>query len=177
MNDSLPHEIVMATGSYNLSGWTFALVVFVNEKNPIAQLTLEQLDGIFGAQREGGWDFNSWDPSAARGAEKNIRTWGQLGLTGEWADKPINVYGYTLNYHFPRDFAEKVFNGRPGFDKARVKQVIDQGQQAHYGFPEPVTLYVTYRTVGVASDGSAVFRDDVYGRDKRVVAAMAKPRS
>jgi murein L,D-transpeptidase YcbB/YkuD len=58
-----------------------------------------------------------------------------------------------------------------------VKQVIDQGQQAHYGFPEPVTLYVTYRTVGVASDGSPVFRDDVYGRDKRVVAAMAKPRS
>ena len=49
----------------------------------------------------------------------------------------------------PLDFAEKVFNGRPGFDKAKVKQVIDQGQQAHYGFPEPVTLYVTYRTVGV----------------------------
>jgi L,D-transpeptidase YcbB len=36
---------------------------------------------------------------------------------------------------------------------------------------------VTYRTVSVASDGTAVFRDDVYGRDKRVVAAMAKPRS
>jgi hypothetical protein len=29
----------------------------------------------------------------------------------------------------------------------------------------------------VASDGTAVFRDDVYGLDKRVVAAMAKPRS
>jgi murein L,D-transpeptidase YcbB/YkuD len=77
----------------------------------------------------------------------------------------------------PLDFAEKVWNGRAGFDKAKVRQVIDQGQQAYYGFPEPVTLYVTYRTVGVASDGTAVFRDDVYGRDKRVVAAMAKPRS
>jgi murein L,D-transpeptidase YcbB/YkuD len=77
----------------------------------------------------------------------------------------------------PLDFAEKVWNGRPGFDKAKVRQVIDQGQQAHYGFPEPVTLYVTYRTVGVARDGSAIFRDDVYGRDKRVVAAMARPRS
>jgi len=77
----------------------------------------------------------------------------------------------------PLDFADKVFNGRPGFDKAKVQQVIASGQQAHYGFPEPVTLYVTYRTVGVASDGTAVFRDDVYGRDKRVVAAMAKPRS
>jgi L,D-transpeptidase YcbB len=77
----------------------------------------------------------------------------------------------------PLDFAEKVFKGRNGFDKGRVQQVIASGQQAHYGFPEPVTLHVTYRTVSVASDGTAVFRDDVYGRDKRVVAAMAKPRS
>jgi murein L,D-transpeptidase YcbB/YkuD len=55
--------------------------------------------------------------------------------------------------------------------------VIDAGQQAHYSFPESVTLYVTYRTVTVGADGAPVFRDDVYGRDKRVVQAMAKPRS
>jgi murein L,D-transpeptidase YcbB/YkuD len=36
---------------------------------------------------------------------------------------------------------------------------------------------VTYRTVTVGTDGTPVFRDDVYGRDKRVIAAMAKPRS
>ena len=47
----------------------------------------------------------------------------------------------------PLDFAEKVFGGRNGFSKERVRQVIDAGQQAHYTFPEPVTLYVTYRTV------------------------------
>lgn len=70
-----------------------------------------------------------------------------------------------------------MFRGRSGFDKARVRQVIAAGQQAHYAFPEAVTLYVTYRTVSVAADGTPVFRDDVYGRDKRVVAAMAKPRS
>jgi murein L,D-transpeptidase YcbB/YkuD len=77
----------------------------------------------------------------------------------------------------PLDFVQKVFGGRPGFDKAKVQQAINAGQQAHYGFPEPVTLYVTYRTVTVGADGAPVFRDDVYGRDKRVVAAMAKPRS
>ena len=107
----LPVEIVMATGSYDVSGWTSALVVFVNKSNPISKLTLAQLDGIFGAQRDGGWKDNSWDESAARGPEKNIRTWGQLGLTGAWANKPIHVYGYNLNYHFPRDFADKVFGG------------------------------------------------------------------
>lgn len=106
-----PAEIVMATGSYDVSGWTYALVPFVHADNPLGQLTMEQLDGIFGAQRDGGWHGNNWDPSAARGPEKNIRTWGQLGLTGEWADKPVNVHAYNLNFHFPRAFAEAVFKG------------------------------------------------------------------
>src|SRR5207302_9818094 len=35
----------------------------------------------------------------------------QLGLKGEGKNKPINLYGYNLNFHFPRDFAEKVFGG------------------------------------------------------------------
>lgn len=106
-----PVEIVMATGSFDVSGWTSALVPFVHRDNPIAGLTIEQLDGIFGAERNGGWHGNDWDPAAARGPDKNIRTWGQLGLKGEWADKPINVHAYNLNFHFPRDFAEKVFKG------------------------------------------------------------------
>lgn len=106
-----PVEIVMATGSYDVSGWTYALVPFVHKDNPITKLTLEQLDGIFGAQRDGGWNGNNWDPAAARGPEKNLRTWGQLGLTGEWKDQPIRVHAYNLNFHFPRDFAEKVFKG------------------------------------------------------------------
>lgn len=75
----------------------------------------------------------------------------------------------------PLDFVEKVFNGKNGFNKDRVQQVIRDGQQAHYTFPEPITLYVTYRTVSANADGVPTFRDDVYGRDRRVVRAMAKP--
>ena len=75
----------------------------------------------------------------------------------------------------PLDFAEKAFGGKSGFSKERVRQVIDSGQQAHYTFPEPITLYVTYRTVTASADGVPIFRDDVYGRDRRVVRAMAKP--
>jgi murein L,D-transpeptidase YcbB/YkuD len=77
----------------------------------------------------------------------------------------------------PLDFAEKVFGGRGGFSKERVREVIDAGQQAHYTFPDPVTLSVTYRTVTAGSDGAAIFRDDIYGRDRRVVREMSKPRS
>ena len=104
-------EIVMATGSFDVRGWTFALGVFVNKDNPISKLTLDQLDGIFGAERDGGWNGLTWDASVARGPEKNIRTWGQLGLTGEWADKPIHVYGYNLKYHFTDEIDKKVLKG------------------------------------------------------------------
>ncbi len=56
-----------------------ALAVFVNKDNPIKGLTLQQLDGIFSKTRKSGG--------------KDIKTWGDLGLTGEWANKPIAIYG------------------------------------------------------------------------------------
>jgi phosphate transport system substrate-binding protein len=56
------------------------LAVYVHKDNPIAGLTLQQVDAIFSKTRKGGYD-------------KLIRTWGDLGLTGEWADKPISLYG------------------------------------------------------------------------------------
>ena len=90
-----PLEIMIATGGFNeRKGNTPGVVIFVHQDNPLAGLTLDQLDGIFGAERTGGWQGTKWTTAVARGPEKNIRTWGQLGLTGEWADKPINVYGF-----------------------------------------------------------------------------------
>ncbi|MFZ5782997.1 MAG: L,D-transpeptidase family protein [Pseudomonadota bacterium] len=75
----------------------------------------------------------------------------------------------------PLDFVEKAFDGRSGFSRERVRQAIEAGQQAHYTFPEPITIYVTYRTVTATADGVPTFRDDVYGRDRRVVRAMKRP--
>ena len=106
-----PLEITVVTGSLNVPGWSYALGIFVNKDNPLTQLTIEQLDGIFGAERAGAFIDATWDTSAARGTEKNIRTWGQLGLTGEWANKPIHVYGYNLFYHIPHTFERQVFQG------------------------------------------------------------------
>jgi len=89
-----PLEIMFATGGFNQrKGNTPGAIVFVNKDNPLAGLTVDQLDGIFGAERTGGWDGTKWSAAAARGPEKNIRTWGQLGLTGEWADQPIHIFG------------------------------------------------------------------------------------
>jgi phosphate transport system substrate-binding protein len=56
-----------------------ALGVFVHKDNPIAGLTLEQLDGIFSKTHATGG--------------KDIVTWGDLGLEGEWKSRPISLYG------------------------------------------------------------------------------------
>jgi len=103
-----PVEITAVTGSYDVAGWENSTVILVNEGNPLKGITMEQLDGVFGAARDGGWSGTNFRPDWARGPEKNIRTWGQLGLTGEWADKPINVYGFNLRYNTATDFADKV---------------------------------------------------------------------
>jgi len=91
-----PLEIMFATGGFDEGkANTPAPVFIVNKDNPLASLTLEQIDGIFGAERIGGWTRNfTWTTASARPASENIRTWGQLGLTGEWADKPIHLYGF-----------------------------------------------------------------------------------
>jgi phosphate transport system substrate-binding protein len=57
-----------------------ALAVFVNKDNPIKCLSLSQVDAIFSKSRR-------------RGAKDDLATWGQLGLTGEWANKPLSLYG------------------------------------------------------------------------------------
>jgi phosphate transport system substrate-binding protein len=56
------------------------LAVYVHKDNPLASLTLAQVDAIFSKTRRGG-------------AEQDIQTWGDLGLTGDWANKPISLYG------------------------------------------------------------------------------------
>ncbi|MBL8265799.1 PstS family phosphate ABC transporter substrate-binding protein [Steroidobacter sp.] len=106
-----PTEIVMATGSFNVTGWLPAYSIVVHKDNPLAKISMQQLDGIFGTARDGGWNGTTWELSAARGTDKSIRTWGALGLTGEWRDKPINIYGINLRYNDTREFERKVFNG------------------------------------------------------------------
>ena len=87
-----PAEIEVATGSDAALHKSPAFAVFVHKDNPLAKLSVRELDGVFGSERAGGWNALTWDTSIARTAKDNVRTWGQLGLTGEWADKPIHAY-------------------------------------------------------------------------------------
>ena len=56
-----------------------ALAVYVNKDNPLEKLTLAQVDAVFSKTRRRGG--------------KGAATWGSLGLTGDWASRPISIYG------------------------------------------------------------------------------------
>jgi phosphate transport system substrate-binding protein len=57
-----------------------ALAVYVNKDNPLQQMTLAQVEAVFSKSRK-------------RGYREDIKTWGQLGLTGDWANRPLSLYG------------------------------------------------------------------------------------
>lgn len=57
-----------------------ALALFVHQDNPLLGLTIEQVDAIFSSTR-------------ICGAPLAIDDWGQLGLTGAWATRDIQLYG------------------------------------------------------------------------------------
>jgi phosphate transport system substrate-binding protein len=89
-----PTDVIVASGAFDVEGKSNGPVILVHKDNPITQVTMDQLDGIFGAERTAGMRGFKWSPADGRGAEQDIRTWGQLGLTGEWAGKPIQTYGH-----------------------------------------------------------------------------------
>ncbi|PMS28850.1 phosphate ABC transporter substrate-binding protein [Paraburkholderia rhynchosiae] len=68
-----PLEIRVARGGFNTPQRTTAQAIFVHPDNPLKGITLAQLASIL--RRNPG-----------------VTRWGQLGLTGDWADRPITIY-------------------------------------------------------------------------------------
>ena len=57
-----------------------ALAVYVNKDNPVKCLSIKQVDAVFSKNRK-------------CGGASDISTWGAAGLGGDWANKPMSVYG------------------------------------------------------------------------------------
>ena len=134
--------IAVATGAYDIKGKTWAEVLFVNKDNPLTKLTMKQVDGIFGAERTGGYEGYKWSSKAARPASEDLRTWDQLGLKGEWADKPIHTYGYA-NTGMTNFFELAVFHGgekwNPNYREyveSETKMVTDESGSSYHMLEE-----------------------------------------
>jgi phosphate transport system substrate-binding protein len=123
-----PFSIPISGGSYRHYGFLDAMAFMVNKDNPIEYLTYDQIDSIFSSTRHHGGE--------------EITTWGQLGLTGEWADKPIHTYGI------------KPWNGFEEFIRQKVLSVDDERgewrEDVHF---DPVFFPVARR---VSADESAL---------------------
>lgn len=111
-----PLLVRVGTGSFTPAGQSGALAIYVNAANPLPRLSLAQLDAIFGAQRR-------------RGATAAVLTWGQLGLTGEWADRPV-VPMATPDYATPSQvFQNRVLQGglwAPGVEIAPAAALLQK---------------------------------------------------
>ncbi|MFM8980595.1 MAG: PstS family phosphate ABC transporter substrate-binding protein [Planctomycetia bacterium] len=124
------------------------LAVIVHKDNPLASLSLLQVDAIFSKARKGGFG-------------NDIKTWGDLGLTGEWAAAPISLYGRnsasgTYGYFkehalFKGDFKDTV-KEQPGTSSV-VQAVASDRFGIGYGGIGYVTADV--RALPLSKDGKA----------------------
>ena len=114
-----------------------SLAVYVNKDNPIEKLDLTEVDAAFSKTRKGG-------------VAADVSTWGQLGLTGEWSNKPISLYGRnsasgTYGYFkdkalFKGDYKDTV-KEQPGSASVVLGVTEDKGGLGYSG--------IGYKTSGV----------------------------
>jgi phosphate transport system substrate-binding protein len=74
-----PLSVPISGGSYRHYGALDAVGFFVHKDNPLEQITFGQLDALYSSTHHRGG--------------RPVTKWGELGLTGEWADKPVHLYG------------------------------------------------------------------------------------
>jgi phosphate transport system substrate-binding protein len=74
-----PLSVPVSGGSYRHFGALDSIVFFVHKDNPLEQLSFDQIDAMYSSTRHR--------------SGKPVTKWGELGLVGEWVDKPIKLYG------------------------------------------------------------------------------------
>jgi phosphate transport system substrate-binding protein len=106
-----PLAIAVSGGSYRTLAFTDALAFFVNKDNPLDKLTFAQIDAIYSKTRK-------------RGAPEDITKWGQLGLKGEWADKPIHLVGVKIENGFEHFLQQRVLDYGEWKDNIEVRDTV-----------------------------------------------------
>jgi phosphate transport system substrate-binding protein len=119
-----PLGVEIMTGSLDVRNFDYAQQFFVHTDNPLARATLAELDAIFGEEHRRG--------------NRNIRTWGELGLRGEWADRPITPYGWAIDDSFGEFLQGALLEGSHRWNCALIEHlhinrpdgtIYDHGQQ------------------------------------------------
>jgi phosphate transport system substrate-binding protein len=99
--------------------------VFVNRSNPIKHISMAELDAVFGTQRLGG-------------ARKDMTTWGDLGLRGDWKKRPIVAYSREKTTAICQLFKEQVL--LKGEAKPSILERPDAASVAEAALTDPLAL-------------------------------------
>ena len=100
-----PLSIPVAGGCALCIGKSHEVVFFVNKDNPLDKIDYEQLREVFA---EGG----------------AVTSWGQLGLKGDWADKPIHLWRLIKEDGITHLLEDEVFGGREFKQTVREKAKV-----------------------------------------------------
>lgn len=73
----------------------------------------------------------------------------------------------------PVELAEALLAGKPGWDQAKIEQVMDSTAPQRVLLPEPLPVHLTYSTAWIGEGGTVHFRDDIYGRDQALAQALS----
>ena len=75
----------------------------------------------------------------------------------------------------PSDLAEYVLRNFPEWTRERIDTVIAENEEQTLALKKALTVHVLYYTVWREKDGSAQFRQDFYGLDRRIGWALQAP--
>ncbi len=142
----MPTEISVATGGSEKRGSLWAWAIVVNKDNPVEEISVDELERIFGSERTGGWELVNgnylYTAKHARAADRNIRTWDQLGLQGEYVGKVIGTFGYTapgFEIYFERNWFHWVHKWNGNFrEYVEAKQTTPDAAGAAVASERPL---------------------------------------
>lgn len=127
-----------------------ALAIFVHKDNPVKGLSMEQVDAIFSSTRK-------------CGGQEDITRWGQLGLSGEWANRDVQLfgrnsvsgtYGYFKEHALCKGDFKTTVNEQPG--SASVVQSVSASLNA-MGYSGMGYTTSSVKAVPLAKQGSGEF--------------------
>ncbi|MEM8698455.1 MAG: hypothetical protein AAGF44_04755 [Pseudomonadota bacterium] len=74
----------------------------------------------------------------------------------------------------PYEFAEYLLSAQEEDAKGKFERLLRRGKERYVHLDEHVPVHLTYRTAWVDDQGFDQFRGDIYGRDRKVLAALEK---
>ena len=123
-----PLSIPVSGGSFRLFGFLDAIAIIASRDNPVEKITLAQFDAAFSQTRHLG--------------KAPLRTWGDLGLTGAWAARPVKPIGV------------KPWNGFEEFMRQRA--LSGDGRRGEWRTDIPTDELVFPMTTHVSRDEEAI---------------------